>query len=61
MTTIRFKAIQYSGGTSYIPIGIESEFLMQHCLNNDLASINHNGMEKLKIIAKAHGWEVVVE
>lgn len=58
MTKIVFKVEQYSGGTSYVPVGQDSTMLMQHCLNTDLASINRHGMEKLKVVAKAHGWEI---
>lgn len=60
MTTITFKAEHYSGGTSYVPCSLTDQYLMQHCLNTDHASINHHGMEKLKVIAAAHGWEVEI-
>ncbi len=60
MTTITFKATQYSGGVSYVPVSLEDEYLMQHCLDTNHASINHGGMEKLKIVAEAHGWKVEI-
>lgn len=57
---IKFRAENYSGGTSYVPASLEDGYLMQHCLNTDLVSINHHGMEKLKIVAKAHGWVIEI-
>jgi len=30
--------------------------LIQHLMNNDLYALNEKGLEKLKIVAKAHGW-----
>lgn len=38
-----------------------SEMLMQHCLNFDYIELFNVSIEKLRIIAVAHGWEVVVE
>lgn len=60
MTTITLKSEHYSGGTSYVPVTLEDKYLMGHCLNTDLASINFHSKQKLDVIAQAHGWEVEV-
>lgn len=57
---IKLKANHYSGGTAYVPVSREDELLMQHCMGTDLISINHHGLEQVKIVAAAHGWDVVI-
>ena len=58
MTTIQLKEI---GTDSYQPEDEASLALMQHCVNEDLVTLNAVGFEKLKTVADAHSWLVEIE
>lgn len=60
MKTIRLEKKLDDIGVFYQTNDAESEFLMQHCMNEDLFSVNEDGFQKLEFIATAHGWKVEV-
>lgn len=61
MITIVLKkeSIGYSNNI-YVPQTSADKHLMQHCVNEDLDSLNEEGLSKAHYIAAAHEWRIEV-
>lgn len=45
----------------YSPISNADLLVMQHCVNENLAYLDEEELEKAKCVATAHNWKIEVE
>lgn len=57
--TLQKQSIGY-GNVIYVPCSTEDKYLMEHLLNEDLESLNEEGLEKVMYVAHAHGWKIEI-
>ena len=57
---ITIKLIRRKADNLYYPTDHKDKMLMQHCMNEDLETVNNNGLAKVQHVANMHGWEVRV-